>query len=141
MMNLLLPFTLLLAAAAGSPAQPTVETAVGDWSKLPSLETRVSENLNTKAMARLHAIARDGECSLPGYAKGNLVMRLSFAAQFDPAGSLQRILLPKLDCPEAEGIIGGALLAMVKGGDYRPTGKNPDGWYQGQLNFTFEGES
>jgi len=138
-MNLLVNFALLLAAAAGSPTQVSVETAVGDWSSLPSLEERVNEHLNTKAMARLHAIARQGECRLPGYAKGNLVMRLSFAVQYDPAGSLQRILIPKLDCPEAEGIIGGTLLSMMKGGDYRPTGKSPEGWYQGQLNFTFEG--
>lgn len=140
-MNLLVSFTVILAAAAGQASQPTVETATGDWSQLPSLEARVSDNLSTKAMARLHAIATAGECQLPGYAKGQLVMRLSFAAQFDPGGSLQRILLPKLDCPEAEGIIGGALLKMVSGGDYRPTGKNPDGWYQGQLNFTYVGES
>ena len=135
-MNLLLPFGLLLASVAESPGAVTVETANGDWSALPSLEQRVSDHLDTRAMARLHAIAKAGECSLPGYAKGQLVMRLSFAAQFDPAGSLQRIILPKLNCPEAEGIIGGALLKMVSGGDYRPTGKSPEGWYRGQLNFT-----
>ena len=140
-MNLLVSFYMILAAAAGQPSQPTVETAVGDWSTLPSLEARVSDHLSTKAMARLHAIASAGECSLPGYSKGQLVMRLSFAAQFDPGGSLQRILLPKLDCPEAEGIIGGVLLKMVDGGDYRPTGKSPEGWYQGQLNFTYAGAS
>lgn len=140
-MNLLVSFYLILAAAAGPSGQPTVETAVGDWSKLPSLEARVSDHLSTKAMARLHAIASEGQCQLPGYSKGQLVMRLSFAAQFDPGGSLQRILIPKLDCPEAEGIIGGVLLKMVSGGDYRPTGKNPEGWYQGQLNFTMAGQS
>ena len=140
-MNLLVPFTMILAAAAGPSSQPTVETATGDWSKLPSLEARVSDHLSTKAMARLHAIASGGECSLPGYSKGQLVMRLSFAAQFDPGGSLQRIVLPKLDCPEAEGIIGGVLLKMMSGGDYRPTGKSPEGWYQGQLNFTYAGKS
>lgn len=140
-MNLLVPFTMILAPAAGQASQPVVETATGDWSKLPSLEARVSDHLSTKAMARLHAIASGGECSLPGYSKGQLVMRLSFAAQFDPGGSLQRIVLPKLDCPEAEGIIGGVLLKMVSGGDYRPTGKSPEGWYRGELNFTYSGES
>jgi hypothetical protein len=28
---------------------------------------------------------------------------------------------------------------MMQGGDYRPTGKNPDGWYQGSFTFGFEG--
>ena len=135
-MNLLISLSLILASTAASPAPVTVETAKGDWSSLPSLQERGSDHLDTKAMARLHAIAKSGECSLPGYSKGQLVMRLSFAAQFDPAGSLQRIVLPKLDCPEAEGIIGGALLKMMSVGDYRPTGKSPEGWYRGQLNFT-----
>src|SRR5688572_28048452 len=98
-MNLLVSFIVILAAAAGPSSQPTVETAVGDWSKLPSLEARVSDQLSTKAMARLHAIATAGECRLPGYSRGQLVMMLSFTAQFNPGGSLQRVLIPKLDCP------------------------------------------
>ena len=64
-------------------------------------------------------------------------MRLSFAAQFDRGGTLQRVVLPPLNCAEAEGIIGGALIEMMQGGDYRPTGKNPDGWYRGQFTFTY----
>ena len=140
-MSLLVSFYMLLASAAGASPTVTVEAAEGDWSSLPSLQVRGNDHLDTRRMARLHAIAKSGECSLPGYSKGQLVMRLSFAAQFDPAGSLQRIVLPKLDCPEAEGIIGGALLKMVSGGDYKPTGKSAEGWYRGQFNFTMDGRS
>jgi hypothetical protein len=90
-------------------------------------------------MVRLHEIASGGQCRLPGYLGNRLDLRLSFAAQFDPDGTLRHVLIPKLDCPEAEGIVGGALLEMMQGGDYRPTGKNPDGWYQGSFTFGFEG--
>jgi hypothetical protein len=34
-------------------------------------------------------------------------------------------------------VLGGAVLEMLQGGDYRPTGKNPDGWYQGDLSFSY----
>jgi hypothetical protein len=88
-------------------------------------------------MVRLHQIASQGECDLPGYAGSRLDLRLSFAARYGPGGSLQRIVIPNLNCPQAEGIIGGALLEMMEGGDYRPTGKNPQGWYQGQFAFSF----
>jgi len=27
---------------------------------------------------------------------------------------------------------------MIQGGDYRPTGKSSDGWYQGSLAFGFQ---
>ena len=137
-MNFLVYFYLLLAATAGSPSSVTVETADGDWSQLPSLHARGYDHLSGNFMARLHQIASEGKCQLPGYSGKRLDMRLSFAAQFDSGGSLQRIVLPKLGCPEAEGLIGGALLEMVRGGDYRPTGKNPDGWYRGQFAFSFD---
>ena len=130
---------LMMGLTAASPAPVTVGTASGDWSRLPSLQARGYDHLNSKAMQRLHEIAGEGQCRLPGYDGRELNLRLSFAAQFDPAGSLQRIILPQLNCPEAEGIIGGALIEMMRGGDYRPTGKNPDGWYRGQFAFTFAG--
>jgi hypothetical protein len=138
-MNLLLSLSLMLAAAAGAPSSVTVSAADGDWSKLPRLEARGYDHLNSDFMARLHQIASRGECRLPGYSGNRLDLSLSFAAQFDPGGALSRIVIPKLNCPEAEGLIGGALLEMMAGGDYRPTGKNPEGWYRGQFAFSFNG--
>lgn len=138
-MTLLVSFTLMLALTAGSPAAVTVQTADGNWSRLPSLQARGYDHLNSDFMTRLHQIASEGQCRLPGYSGNRLDLNLSFAAQYDPGGSLQRIVLPKLNCPEAEGVIGGALLEMMRGGDYLPTGKNPEGWYRGQFSFTFVG--
>lgn len=135
-MNLLVSFALILA----STSSVTVETADGSWNRLPSLEARGYDHLNSDFMTRLHQIASEGQCQLPGYSGNRLDLNLSFAAQYDPGGSLQRIVLPKLNCPEAEGLIGGALLEMMRGGDYRPTGKNPEGWYKGQFAFSFVGE-
>jgi hypothetical protein len=134
---LALPLVLALVAASAPPV--TVQAATGDWSQLPQLSQRGYNHLNTKMMVRLHEIASKGECRLPGYLGNRLDLRLSFAAQFDPDGTLRKVLIPKLDCPEAEGIVGGALLEMMQGGDYKPTGKNPDGWYQGSFTFAFEG--
>ncbi|HET8749470.1 MAG TPA: hypothetical protein VFM42_01880, partial [Sphingomicrobium sp.] len=45
-----------------------------------------------------------------------------------------------LDCAEAEGVVGGAVLGMLQAGDYSPTGKSKNGWYQGELGFTFTGD-
>jgi hypothetical protein len=137
MMKLLFSLYLVLSFTAASPSSVTVGTVDGDWSRLPPLQAMGYDHLDTKVMVRLHEIASQGQCRLPGYGAGRLQLRLSFAAQFDPGGSLQRIVLPKLNCPEAEGIIGGALLEMMRGGDYRPTGKNPEGWYRGQFTFSF----
>jgi len=132
---------LLLALTAASPPSPTVEALNFDWSYLPPLKQIGSDHLSTKAIVRLHEIASQGECQIPGYVPGRrrLDFKVSFAAQYDPDGTLRRIVIPKLSCPEAEGVLGGALLEMMKRGDYRPTGKNPDGWYVGNLGFAFDG--
>lgn len=64
---------------------------------------------------------------------------MSFAARFQPDGTPTRVLLPKLDCPEAEGILGGILLKMIHRCDHRHDGSNQDGWYRGELSFPVGG--
>ena len=126
-----------ILAAATAP-DVTVVSSDGDWSRLPMLGQYGYDHLNTKVMVKLQQLVKQRQCQLPGYVNGRLDFGVSFAAQFNNDGSLHEIVIPKLNCPEAEGIVGGALLEMIKGGDYRPTGKNPDGWYRGNLTFVFE---
>jgi hypothetical protein len=138
-MKHLLAFALLLVPV---PAATTVsvETANGDWSKLPALHHRGYDHLSTRMMQKLFEISSEGKCVLPGRSgrmKKELNLSLSFAAQFQPDGTLNRVVLPKLNCPEGEGVIGGAILEMMRGGDYKPTGKNLDGWYRGQFSFSY----
>ena len=92
------------------------------------------------AIHRIHEIAKEGKCRIPGAtARGLTEFDMSFAAQFQRDGTLNRIVLPKLGCAEAEGILGGILLKMIQSGDYRPDGSNEDGWYRGELRFTVAG--
>jgi hypothetical protein len=141
MMNHWSTLLLLAALPAAAPAPVAVQALNFDWSYLPPLKQLGADHLSTKAMARLYEIASEGRCQIPGYVRGRdrLDFKISFAAQFGPKGTLRRVVIPKLNCPEAEGILGGALLEMMKRGDYRPTGMNPDGWYVGNLAFGFDG--
>jgi len=132
------PLFLMVLAASG-PEQPIVETAGGDWHQLPPMKFRGYDHLQPKVMAYLYQIAAGRQCTIPGYTVGKLDLNLPFAAQFGADGGLQRVILPKLNCPAAEGALGGALIDMIRAGDYRPTGENPEGWYQSKLSFDFEG--
>lgn len=138
-MRAVLAAPFLLSLLAASAPQVSVITSDGNWSRLPELSVRGYDHLNTKMMVRLHEIAKSRQCSLPGLVGDKLDLRLSFAVQYDPSGALKTIVIPRYNCPEAEGIIGGALLEMMQAGDYRPTGRNPDGWYRGTFGFAFEG--
>ena len=134
---LALPVAMAMIAASAPPV--TIVSADGDWNVLPRLGQYGYQHLDPKMMVKLHEIAQQRQCVLPGYVGNRLDFRISFAAQFDPDGTLRQIVIPKLNCPEAEGVIGGALIDMIHGGDYRPTGKGPEGWYRGDFSFAYEG--
>ena len=125
----------LLAAAA---PEPTVEVATGDWSGLPDLQYRGSQHLSSKVMQRLWELATQRKCQIPGYASGRLDMRFPFAVQYGQDGKLSRLLVPALNCPEAEGILAGAVLNAIKTGDFARKGPSEDGWYRGDLFFVYE---
>lgn len=133
-----LALAVALVLTAATAPQVTVVAADGDWSRLPELGQYGYEHLDTKVMVKLHEMVKQRECQLPGYVNGRLDFGVSFAAQFNPDGSLHEIVIPRLNCPEAEGVIGGALVNMIKGGDYRPKGTAQEGWYRGSLTFAFE---
>jgi hypothetical protein len=136
-MKRLLALPLLFATIAATA--PKVEAVTGDWSKLPALESRGYDHLNSNVMQRLWELASEKKCTIPGYSLRKLDLRLSFAVQYNADGSLGRLLVPAMNCPEAEGVIAGAIIEMMQGGDYRrTTAPNPDGWYQGALTFGYE---
>jgi hypothetical protein len=131
---------LLLALAAASPAAPTVQVATGDWSNLPPLERAGYEHLSTAIMSKVYEIGRQNRCKLPGQYANHIDLSISFAAQFGPDGKLARLLLPQLNCPEAESWLGGTLVQSIQHGDFRPgPSKSPEGWYRGDFSFYYEG--
>lgn len=140
-MRTLCAFSLLLAAASAAAEPVAVESASGDWSKLPQLEQRGYAHLTEKMQAKLYEIAESKQCPAFTLDQGRLNVRIGFATQYAADGTLSRLILPKLDCPEAESVAGGALLEMIQAGDYAPTGKSANGWYQGTLGFSFASQA
>jgi hypothetical protein len=140
-MRTLWTFSLVLAAISTPAAAVTVETAGGDWSKLPQMSQRGYDHLSQKMQAKLYEIAESKQCPAFTLNQGRLDLRIGFATQYAPDGSLSRLILPKLGCQEAESVAGGAILEMVQAGDYTPTGKSANGWYQATLGFTFAGKN
>ena len=133
-MNQLLAAPVFLAFVAASTPPITVFTATGDWSNLPQIRDNGTFHQSKNLMLALDDIATKGECSLPGFKGDRFDFKMSFAAFFDANGKPRQIIIPKLDCPKAEAIIGGTVKEMIEGGDYRPTGTSP-AWYRGELSF------
>ena len=137
-MKRLLALALLLAPVPAASAT-RVEVADGNWSFLPLIKQRGNDNLNNDALARINEIVLEGDCTLPGQKGPNYDVRLSFAAHFTAQGTLDRLVMNKLNCPEIEGLLGGVLLEMLEAGDYKLTRHNPEGWYRGELSFGGKG--
>ena len=140
-MKRILAFVLAIGATSAAPASVTVESATGDWKNLPQLAQKGYEHLNERMQAKLFEIAESNSCPAFVLKQGRLDFHIGFAVQYDASGAPSRLLLPKLDCPAAEGVAAGALLEMIQGGDYSPTGKSSTGWYQGTLGFSFTGKN
>lgn len=132
---------LLAALSTQAAAAVSVEAANGDWSKLPQLSQRGYEHLSEKMQAKLYEIAGSQQCPSFKLVQDRLDLRMTFAVRYGPDGTLSRLIIPQLNCAEAESVAGGALLEMVQAGDYAPTGKSGNGWYQGTLGFSFAGQN
>ena len=137
-MKRLLALALLLAPVPAVSAT-TVEVGDGNWSFLPLMKQRGSDHLNNDALARINEIIHDRQCTFPGQEGRNYDVTVSFAAHFTTGGALDRLVMKRLGCPEVESLVGGVLLEMIAGGDYRPGGENDQGWYRGELSFGGKG--
>lgn len=131
---------LALFAAAVPASSATVEVADGDWAHLPALEQRNSDHLSSKALARIHEVLlSERKCTVPGQSSGLASVTMPFAVQYGPDGQVARLVMKRLGCPEVESILGGVLLEMLRGGDYRVTVASPERWYKAELNFELAG--
>lgn len=139
-MKYLLAAPLFFALIAASAPNISVIAATGDWSQLPQIRDDGSDHQSKNLMLALNDIAMKHECAIPGFKGDRLDFKMSFAALFDADGTPRQIVIPKLGCPKAEAMIGGALKEMVEGGDYKPTTPG-GGWYRGDLSFFIDNAS
>src|SRR6478672_5235297 len=79
-------FLLLAAVSMPAAAAVSVETANGDWSKLPKLTQRGYNHLNEKMQAKLFEIAQSNKCPSFALKQGRLDFNLTFATQYVPDG-------------------------------------------------------
>jgi len=136
--NMLLFAPLLFLASLAGAQEPIVQAGTGDWSQLPELERVSYDNLSSVVMMKMYEISKRHRCQLPGQRGNRLNMSISFAAEYAQQGQLSRLIIPQLNCPEAESWLGGVLLKSLKAGDMRPA-RGGSGWYRGSFSFYYEG--
>ena len=136
-MKFVLAPVFLMALTAASAPPISVIAGTGDWSHLPQIGDDGTQHVSKNLILALNDIAMKHECALPGFHGTRFNFNMSFAALFDDNGNPLQIVIPKLNCPQAEAVIGGTIKEMLQGGDYRPTAKTT-AWYQGNLSFDID---
>ena len=133
-MKALLAAALLIGATQAQAV--SVETASGDWGQVPKLKFR-GDTLNNAVVEKIHSLIEKGTCVIPGQSKKKIDMAVPFLVHYGKDGAADRLVIAKLGCAEAEGVIGGALATLVDQGAYQATGENPGGWYRHQVSFSY----
>jgi len=134
-MKQVLAALLLLGAVPASAT--TVEVATGNnWNSIPLARER-NVAIDMEAIGAIHEMVESGECVLPGQRKGKLDLTVPFLIHFAADGSVDRLVIQRMGCAKAEGVIAGALLKLLDARAYRPTGVNPNGWYRNEVSFSY----
>jgi hypothetical protein len=133
-MKALIAAALLMAASSAQAV--TVESATGDWSTIPPMKTR-GYSLNERVVTKIYDLVESGACTIEGQSKKKLDMTIPFLVHYGKDGAPDRLVLTKIGCAEAEGVIGGALLVLLDQGNFKSTGENQTGWYRSQVSFSY----
>ncbi len=126
----------LLAFAAPANAQ-RLEVADGDWSDFPALDKSQVVNLGDGAMADIDRLVAAGKCDKIGNKK-RIRMEIPFIAQFAENGTVERVMLQRINCPEVETIAANAALYAAKWGRIKPGTSNTAGWYRGLVSYILD---
>lgn len=124
----------LLAASATAGAQ-SVEVASGNWSNIPVAVARGQMRMTGEMMERMHQLAAQSSCEVRGFTRTNIEMTVPFLIRFTPDGTVERVVVRRLGCPQLESMLGSIVLQLAQAGEYRPTGENEERWYRSELSF------
>lgn len=132
---------ILIAAAIATFALPAtaqrIEVSDGDWSDFPALAKSQTVNLGDGAMADIDRLVAAGKCDKIGNKK-RIRMEIPFIAQFSEGGSVERVMLQRIGCPEVEAIAANAAYYAAKGGLIKSGTSNPAGWYRGLVSYVLD---
>ena len=130
-MKVVLAISLLFA----TPALSQLSTASGNWDNIPMARQLGKYQASTASMVKLDA-ALAGSCIKRERRSQRLDLRIPFLIEFGSDRSVKRVVVKKLNCPDAEALLGNVILGLAQNGEYVPTGLNQANWYRGEFLLT-----
>jgi len=115
-------------------AGQVLEFGSGDWRNIPEMRQQADTALDAKIVGAISEMINRGQCVIEGQRPGRVDLTVPFLVKFVADGSVDRLVVHQLNCPGAEGLLGGALLRMVQLGSFQPIGGRRAGWFRGEVN-------
>ena len=137
MRPLLLTALLALTATPLAAQRVEVADADNDWADFPTLAKSMTVNLGDGTMADVDRLVAAGKCKTIGNKK-RIRMQIPFLVQFGDKGSVDRVMLKRIGCPEVESIAASAALYAAQDGRIRQGSGNAAGWYRGLVNYILD---
>ena len=125
----------LAFTATSAAAQTTVDVGTGDWSRIPAVQPRGQLRMADAQMDLIEQIAAQGRCRVAGLSREAVDINVPFLIRYGANGSVERIVLQDLQCPELEVALGAAVLHLARADEYRPRGNTIPGWYRSEIAF------
>ena len=91
---------LMLLGSAGASAQ-SVEVGTGDWTDLPWVYQEGHFRMTAAMVDRVHEIARQGTCTVPGMSARRLDLTVPVIIQFGAGNSVERLVVEEYGLPAA----------------------------------------
>ncbi len=134
-MKLSMLIVAVAMAAAPAAAQTTVDVGTGDWSRIPEVRPRGHMQMADAQMDMIEQVAGQGRCNVPGLGARAVDISVPFLIRYGANGTVERIVLQDLRCPELEVALGAAVLHLARADEYRPRGHTVPGWYRSEIAF------
>jgi len=126
-----------LFVASAAAAAPTLETGNGDWSNIPRMSPRGSATIDTDVVTAMIGLVDSGECNIPGQRPGRISMSVPFLTKFDAQGVAERVVIRPVGCTRADGLLAGEVRRMLETRIFRPEGGEQEGWFRGEIAFSY----
>lgn len=131
----ILALALLVSAPA---AAQTVQTGETDWSSFPRLKGKLRDLPTPTMVSRIEQLLADKECRLPGQEPEKFNIDVPFVVLLKPDGSVERLVVKKIGCPQIEAGVANVILERAARGDFRSGAPEAPSWYGSEISFVLK---
>jgi hypothetical protein len=130
----------LMALAAATPAAAPITVGKFNATAFPKAVMRERRIPHEELTARADIIMKAGVCKFPGQSVNSYSITVPYAALVQPSGTVSKVVVYDVGCPDLELLTGQVANELSKAGDFKPTGASGEQWYTSEVYYAHGGQ-